>query len=70
KYLPFLKPLTTFSTKYAVKDRARIIKKRHFIEVAFFIGNDQYEFGVNLFRKNITPSALIEFKPDRLLFML
>ncbi|WP_157888795.1 hypothetical protein [Alteromonas abrolhosensis] len=49
------------STKYAAKDRARITKKRHFNEVAFFIGNYKYEFGVNLFRKTITPSSLIEF---------
>jgi hypothetical protein len=63
------KPLTTFSAKYAVKERARITKNATSKKWRFF-GNYQYEFGINLFRKTITPSSVIEFKPDRLLFML
>ena len=61
-----------YNVQYKIrrKRQSKNYKKRHLIEVAFFIGNDQYEFGVNLFKKTITPSALIEFKPDRLLFML
>ena len=61
-----------YNVQYNVrrKRQSKNYKKRHFIEVAFFIGNNQYEFGVNLFRKTITRSSVIEFKPDRLLFML
>ena len=61
-----------YNVQYKIlrKRKSKNYKKRHFIEVAFFIDNNQYEFGVNLFRKTITPSSVIEFKPDRLLFML